>query len=109
VLTRQADIVRDESDLLDALAAAIDPADARALAAAPLPLARRAVRRWLTEAGDTGHPPDLATVDRVLGVALGQATACQIVGGAWVRRSRQRLSIEAETRRRPGLKGSAVG
>ena len=53
--------------MLDELAAALDPTDARALAAAPLPLARRAVRRWLT----CEHPPDLATVDRVLQVARG--------------------------------------
>ena len=36
--------------------------------AAPLPLARRAVRRWLT----TEHPPDAATVERVLGGGSGR-------------------------------------
>jgi tRNA(Ile)-lysidine synthase len=113
VLTRQAGVVRDEGDLLDGLAAAIDPSDARALAAAPVPLARRAIRRWLTEVGDTGHPPDLATVERVLAVANGRAAACQIAGGSWVRRSRQRLSIEPESRSdpvsSPRMKGSVVG
>jgi tRNA(Ile)-lysidine synthase len=109
VLVRQADVVRDEGDLLDGLAVAIDPTDARAVTAAPVPLARRAIRRWLTEAGAGGHPPDLATVERVLAVAGGRATACQIAGGAWVRRSRQRLSIEPGAAPSPRMKGTAVG
>ena len=53
--------------LLDGLAAALDPTDARALSAAPAALARRAVRRWLTAGCE--HPPDAATVERVLAVA----------------------------------------
>ena len=48
VLARQAELLRDDDDLLDELAASLDPTDAQALAAAPLPLARRAVRGWLT-------------------------------------------------------------
>jgi tRNA(Ile)-lysidine synthase len=96
ILTRQADLVRDEGDLLDHYAASLDPTDAAALSAAPLPLARRAVRRWLTDAGCTGHPPDLATVDRVLAVAAGSVIACQVPGGLRVRRHRQRLSIVPE-------------
>lgn len=89
VLTRQAHLARSESDLLDHLSAAIDPTDARALAAAPLPLARRAVRRWLT----TEHPPDLATVDRVLAVASGESLATDVGGGRRVSRHQQRLLL----------------
>jgi tRNA(Ile)-lysidine synthase len=89
VLVRQADLLRDESDLLDQWAATLDPTDARALAAAPSPLARRAVRSWLTGT----HPPDAATVERVLAVARGDATACDIGAGRSVRRSQQRLAI----------------
>jgi tRNA(Ile)-lysidine synthase len=96
ILTRQADVVRDDGDLLDQLAATLDPTDAIALTAAPRPLARRAVRRWLIEAGGTGHPPDLATVDRVLAVAAGHAVACQITGGLRVQRHRQQLSVVSE-------------
>ncbi|MEY2552589.1 MAG: tRNA(Ile)-lysidine synthase, partial [Ilumatobacteraceae bacterium] len=70
VLTRQGGLLRDDADLLDELALAIDPTDAKLLASAPLPLARRAVRRWLA----TDHPPDAATVDRVLRVANGSAS-----------------------------------
>jgi tRNA(Ile)-lysidine synthase len=95
VLTRQADIIRDDVDLLDELATHVDPTDARALAGAPLPLARRAVRRWLTALSPEGHPPDLATVHRVLAVARGEAAACDLTGGWCVRRHQQRLALEA--------------
>jgi len=44
VLDRTAEIVRADDDLLDELAHAVDATDARMLAAAPLPLARQAVR-----------------------------------------------------------------
>ncbi len=93
VLARQADLLRADDDLLDTLAAALDPTDARQLAAAPPPLSRRAVRRWLTGLDPAGHPPDLATVERVLAVARGESTACDVAGGHRVARSRQRLSL----------------
>jgi tRNA(Ile)-lysidine synthase len=89
VLVRQADLLRDEADLLDALAAAIDPTDAKALVAAPAPLARRAVRRWLTDE----HPPDAATVERVLEVARGRTVATDVGGGRRVDRHRQQLRL----------------
>jgi tRNA(Ile)-lysidine synthase len=108
IITRQADLVRDDGDLLDELAAAIDATDALVLAAAPLPLARRAVRRWLTEAGTSGHPPDLAAVDRVLDVAAGRATGCEIAGGLRVHRHRQHLSIERILPGSPEGNGPAV-
>ncbi len=47
VLARQAALLADEADLLEELAAGIDPTDAAALARRPRPLARRATRRWL--------------------------------------------------------------
>lgn len=92
VLARQADLLRDDAALLDELAAAIDPTDAGALATAPPALARRAIRRWLRD-GAEQHPPDRATVDRVLAVAGGSATACDVGGGRAVRRTRGRLSL----------------
>ena len=49
ILARQTDLARDDVALLDELAAALDPCDARALAAAPMALARRAVRSWLRD------------------------------------------------------------
>jgi tRNA(Ile)-lysidine synthase len=88
VLTRQADLLRADSDLLDDLARTLDPTDAAALTGAPLPLARRAVRQWLTGR----HPPDAATVERVLAVARGDILACELPGGDRIERHRQRLS-----------------
>ena len=94
VLTRQADLLRDDDDLLNELAGALDPTDALALANAPIALSRRAIRTWLT------NPlvPDSATVERVLEVARGNTLACDIGLGRHVRRSQQRLRItEPET------------
>ena len=93
VLTRQADLLRLDDDLLNSLAAEIDPTDATEVAGAPLALARRAIRTWLAEE----HPPDLATVDRVLEVARGNTTGCDIGGNRQVRRTAQRLRIESIT------------
>ncbi len=66
ILARQARLLAEDAALLGELAAAIDPADARRLAKAPGPLARRAVREWLRE----GHPPDLG--DRREGIGGGR-------------------------------------
>lgn len=94
VLVRQADIARADADFLDELATEIDPRDARTLASAPIALARRAVRRWLS--GD--HPPDAATVERVLAVARGEVAATDVGKGQSVRRSQQRLSLVPTTK-----------
>ena len=106
VLARYADVVRDEAELLDRLAerAVPDPADARSLASAPVPLARRAVRRWLREAGAApagttppapgdSHPPSFAEVGRVLAVAANGPAATELSGGRTVRRSKGRLTL----------------
>lgn len=90
ILSRTASLLRADDDLLDELAAALDPTDARAIAAAPLPLSRRALRSWLTA---DGYPPTVAEIDRVLDVARGDAEACQIGGGRRIGRSEQRLSL----------------
>jgi len=89
VLVRQAELLRDDDDLLDELAAMLDVHDAKAVAQAPIALARRAIRQWLADP----LPPNAATVERVLAVARGEATACDIGDGRQVRRSRQRLGI----------------
>ncbi len=103
VLARQAGLMAGEADLLDVLAAAVDPSDCAVLAGAPVPLARRAARRWLRHGGP--HPPDLAAVERVLGVARGEATATDVAPGVRVRRSHGRLSVVpvagADRARRP--------
>jgi tRNA(Ile)-lysidine synthase len=101
LLARQAAILADEADLLDDLAAAIDPGDAESLGVAPPPLARRAARRWLR--GPAPHPPDLAAVERVLAVARGQMAATDVAPGVRVRRRRGTLSTEPIP---PGVSGS---
>ncbi len=115
LLARQAGVLRDEVELLDALAADAlpDPSDARTVARTPRPVARRAVRAWLrTESGrpgppspgprpsqsaDAGHPPSLAEVDRVLDVAAGRAVGTELSGGRQVRRTKGRLRVVPST------------
>ena len=90
VLARQASLLREDAGLLAALAGDLDPTDAAALADAPPPLARRAVRAWLTN----GYPPDAATVERVLDVARGRARATDVGGGRRVARTGGRLRLQ---------------
>lgn len=92
VLARQASLLGDDAALLEALAGAVDPTDAAALRAAPLPLARRAVRSWLRTGAEL-HPPSAAEVARVLEVASGRVEACEVSGGRRVARSRGRLTV----------------
>lgn len=94
LLCRFAELARSDVELLDGLAATLDPTDAPALAAAPRPLARRAVRTWLRALLPGGHPPDAAAVARVLAVAAGDATGTEVAGGLRVRRRDQRLRAD---------------
>ena len=93
VLNRQADILRTETEYLDALARAAWPpgpdlAPAATLAQLPLALARRAVRCWLG-----APPPSFDEVERVLAVARGDARGTELAGGRQVRRSAGQLSL----------------
>jgi tRNA(Ile)-lysidine synthase len=93
VLARQADILRSESEYLDALATRAwpdaDPPWARALAELPLPLARRAVRQWVG-----APPPSSLEVERVLAVAAGDVRGTELAGGRAVRRQAGRLFLD---------------
>ena len=91
LLARSAGLARDEVDLLEFLASDLDPADVGALTAAHPALARRSLRRWLRR---EGHPPDAATIQRVMDVAAGRARATDVGAGRRVRRSRGRLYLE---------------
>jgi len=86
VLARQAEILRSDSEFLDDLAGHAWPGDGEARAASltalPVPLARRALRRWLG-----APPPSMAEVERVLAVATGDARATELSGGRVVHRS----------------------
>jgi tRNA(Ile)-lysidine synthase len=102
LLARTAALLRADADLLGAHAQTLDPTDAPALAAAAPAAARRAVRAWLagaTSPGEPPYPPSAAAVERVLAVARGEATACEVPGVGRIARHRQKLSIETGVRR----------
>jgi tRNA(Ile)-lysidine synthase len=86
VLARQAEILRSDTEYLDALAARAWPGDdgprAASLTALPAPLARRALRQWLG-----APPPSMAEIERVLSVAAGDARAIELAGARAVRRT----------------------
>lgn len=90
IVSREARYLGEDDDFLHDLAHTIDVHDAQQLAAAPLPLARRAIRRWLAQP----YPPDAATVERVLDVARGLTPGCDVGAGRQVRRSQQRLRLQ---------------
>lgn len=94
LLTRTADIARSARDELDRAAASIDPTSAADVVAAPVALATVALRRWLTTSD--GYAPSAAEVERVLGVAAGDAVGCQLSRGRTVRRTEGILRIEPE-------------
>ena len=73
--------------------------DVQVLRSLPRPLARWALRRWITVETGGGYPPDAASVDRVLGVVDGQVRAVEIVGGWRVARTVGRLRIERPAKR----------
>ena len=99
LLVRTADLAADDLALAASTGAALDPCDARALAAAPPAAARRALRRWLAV---DGYPPDAASISRVLEVAAG--TQAGLRAG---RRAADRTSPPAATHRR--ARGGSVG
>lgn len=103
VLARQASVLRQVADHLQAETAelALDPTDARALAAAPPALAGHVVRTWLRPWSPEGHPPDAASVERVLAVARGEIRATEVTGGFRVARTGGRLRIEPPTAASP--------
>jgi tRNA(Ile)-lysidine synthase len=88
VLARQAAVLRDDDELLNALSAEHEPDDAVALAALPRALATRVVRGWLGS-----PPPSSATVDAVLAVARGERRAADVPGGRRVERVGARLHL----------------
>ena len=94
LLDRQADVLGEEDAFLDALASEIDATDAKAVAAAPPVLARRALRKFITEGWSRPHPPSVDTVERALEVARGQATSCDLEGGHRIHRTHQKLRLE---------------
>jgi tRNA(Ile)-lysidine synthase len=108
VLARQAGLLAGDAELLQAVAGLVDPVDAKAVAASPDAVARRAIRAWLAGAGR--YPPSLDAVERVLEVARGARKATEIDGGVRVARSRGRLSqAPASPEASPEALASAIG
>lgn len=94
ILVRQSQLLGAEATLLDQWADRLDPTDARAMAAAPDVLARRAIRTWLRTTALEHHPPTAAEVQRVLDVIRGRAGACELSGDRRVARSKGRLTLQ---------------
>jgi tRNA(Ile)-lysidine synthase len=94
VLARQAPLLREAADHLRAGADQLDATDGRAVAAAPTAVARVALREWLRASDPDRHPPDAATIDRVMEVARGERLATDVGGGRRVARTAGRLRLE---------------
>ena len=93
ILARQAALLRAEAEILDFAADELDATDAELMAGWLPAVTRRAIRRWLTDGQD--HPPDAATVERVLQVARGKAKGTDVGGGRRVVRTANVLRLEA--------------
>lgn len=96
LLCRLAELSADQADLLDALAATVDPTDAAELAATPVPVAATAIRTWWRRTTHAEHPPDAAAVTRIMDVAGGRTIGCDVLDGWTVRRTAGRLRLERD-------------
>jgi tRNA(Ile)-lysidine synthase len=94
ILARQAELAAEAVEALDAVAAGLDPTDARAVAAAPPAIGRWALRGWIRSTTGADHPLDAAAVDRALEVARGGARAAELGGGWRIARTERRLRLE---------------
>jgi len=94
LLCRLSDVARSAGDHLDAEAETLEVQDARALREAPQVIAHLAVRLWLRSCDDHFHPPDHATIERVLAVARNELGATDVGAGWRVGRSAGRLRLE---------------
>ncbi len=94
IIARGAGLMGGIRDLLDELAAVIDPTDAKAMAEAPEPLAQMALRRWIQRETSAEHPPDAAAIDRVMAVVRNEIRSTEIGRGWRVNRSSQRLGLQ---------------
>jgi tRNA(Ile)-lysidine synthase len=94
LLSRQADLLRSGADFITQQTKNIDPTDCETLLEIHPALAREAIRNWIWETRNNDHPPDLATIERVLEVARLEALATEIGGGWRVARTNRILRIE---------------
>lgn len=93
VISRQADLIGEDAELVDQLAASLQTTDAKKLQKAPKPLVRRALRKWIEQSWAIDHPPSLAAVERVMDVVYNRATSTDVSFGYRVERTNQQLRL----------------
>jgi len=93
ILDRQADVFASIADYLKLESAELDPTDTRVLREVPEVVARVALREWLRTGTEERHPPDAATIDRVMAVVRGDAVATELGGNRRVERTAGKLRI----------------
>lgn len=93
ILVRQGELFAEVADHLRHAANSIDVTDAHAVAGAEVVVARVAVREWLRADLPEAHPPDAATVERVLAVARMESRSTDVGGGRRVERTAGRLRL----------------
>ena len=89
ILERQADIFRSGADFLKAESEKINPTNCDELSEAHTAVARETIRNWIWD----DHPPDIATIDRVLAVASLEMRSTDIGFGWRVERTHRVLRI----------------
>jgi tRNA(Ile)-lysidine synthase len=93
ILERQADILRSGADFLKAESEKVNPTNCDELSEAHTAVARESIRNWIWENRDDDHPPDIATIDRVLAVASLEIRSTDIGSGWRVERTNRVLRI----------------
>ena len=93
ILERQADILRSGADFLKVESEKVDPTKCDELLAVHSAVARESIRNWIWKNRDDDHPPDIATIDRVLAVASLEMRSTDIGSGWRVERTNRILRI----------------
>lgn len=102
LLARLSELAASELDLLDGLADSVDAANLAELKKVPRQLAARALRRLLTS--QEGYPPDLRSLERVLGVVDGTINATELAGVGQVRARGGRLVVSPRSAQTSSVK-----
>jgi len=89
LLCRQSELASDVVEVLDLLAADLDPTDAKQVSAAPAAVARWALREWIRRSTGSDHPVDADAIERALAVARGEIRATELDGWRLSRTARR--------------------
>jgi tRNA(Ile)-lysidine synthase len=93
LLSRQAEVLRSGADFLNVESKKIDPTNCDELVKAHIAIARESIRNWVWENRKDDHPPDLATIDRILAVASLDVLSTDIGSGWRVERTNRILRL----------------